>query len=230
MTTESVSQAHRYRRYYQRLEPLFKSPQAQAYTMVILSLFTIAFFGIFAIRPTLKTIAALQRKIGDNTEVDQKLEEKINALIQAQDTYQRMEPDLPLIYSLLPDKPEFPSLFRRIENLAIDHDATISAIQFDPIVLYAKSSNTSATPTGAAADTTTTSAPTAAATQTTPMFFSLVFGGNYEKLLELLDRLTKLDRLITIQSVGLSPAGTAGGSSTLTVTIQSRAYYYSLTL
>lgn len=219
MINETVLQAHRYRRYYQRLEPLFKSVQTQAYTMVILSLFTITFFGIFAIRPTLKTIASLQRKITDNSEVNQKLEDKINSLIQAQEEYQRVESDLPLIFSLLPDKPEFPSLLRRLENLAIDNNATISGIAFDPIVLYASGS-------AIVKPVTTTDGPQ----QSTPMFFTLTFSGGYQNLVSLLDQLTKLDRLVTIKTVSLAVAGNLESRSTLSVSISSRAYYFALDL
>src|SRR3989344_478177 len=107
----------RYHRYSQKIAPLFKEKRIQAYTMITLSLFTISFFGSLAIRPTLGTIITLQKQIQDRTIVNQKLEEKINALIQAQTSYQAIEADLPTIYGLLPEKPDVTSLLLKIEAL-----------------------------------------------------------------------------------------------------------------
>ncbi len=200
--------------------------------MIVLSLFTIAFFGAFAIRPTLKTIATLRRQIGDKTLVNHRLEEKINNLILAQEEYQRVEADLPTLYSLLPEKAEFPTLLRKLEVLTIENGATISGIQFDPIVLYGEAppppgqppAATPAKTTSRNAEETNTPAPIPIENLSTPLFFSLVMTGPYENLLASLNQLTKLDRLITIQSVDLS------GNTSLTVSIQSRAYYYPLDL
>ncbi len=214
---ESLFQVHRYKRYFKNVEPIFKTTKVQAYFMVILTLFTLSFFGISAIRPTLKTIASLQRKIDDSSQVNAKLEEKINNLIAAQEEYQRIEPDLPLIYSLLPEKPEFPSLLRKIENLTIENEATISGIQFDPIILYGTS-------------TTVTEKSNTTGTMSTPLFFSLTFIGTYPNLLKLLEYITSLDRLITIDSVDLTLNNEEGTISTLNIAILSRAYYYQLTL
>ena len=208
---------HRYYKYYQKLEPAFKNRKTQAYLMAVLSLMTISFFGFFAIRPTLKTIAVLQRQIIDRKTLNEKLDEKINALILAQDEYRLIEADLPLIYTLLPEKPEFPLLMRLLENLTIQNSATISGIQFDPIVLYEKSPPETET---------ATETKDTAADETIPMFFTLSFQGKYQNLINLLDQLTRLERLITINSVDLSVAKLADEMSELKLGIQSRSYYY----
>lgn len=222
----------RYRRYYQKFEPLFKTRQVQAYIMVALSLFTIAFFGAFAIRPTLKTIAVLRRQIGDKTLVKQNLEEKIDNLILAQEEYQHVETDLPTLYSLLPEKAEFPSLLRKLEVLTVENGASISGIQFDPIVLYGETPPPAdqsppvypaeAQPSGT--DATSTPAPQPVVNFSIPLFFDIVLTGPYETLLNSLNQLTKLDRLITIESADFT------NSTHLTVSIQSKAYYYPLDL
>lgn len=216
---ESLTTSHRYRRYYQKLEPLLKTRQAQAYLMVVMSLMTIAFFGTFAIRPTLKTIATLQRQIVDRSFLNDKLEEKINALILAQEEYQRIAPRLPLIYALLPEKAEFPSLLRRLELLTDQNSATISGIQFDPIVLHSESPREVTTEVNVAA-------PSAATT--TPIYFTLTLNGDYPNLVTLLSQLTLIDRLVTIHSVTISKS--QGGESQLNLGLVTRAYYYSTSL
>ncbi|HCM37333.1 MAG: hypothetical protein UV61_C0006G0142 [Candidatus Gottesmanbacteria bacterium GW2011_GWB1_43_11] len=217
--SESLFQLNRYRNYYRRLKPIFSAPEVQAYTMVTLSLFAITFFGFFAIRPTLKTIATLQRQISDKAQVDQKLEAKINSLIQAQAEYEKIEVDLATIYNFMPEKPEFPSLVRKLQSLAIDNSATISSIQFSPIVLY----NDIITPTGtSAAD----PVPVAIAQSAILLNFNLSFQSDYAHLVTLLDQLTKLERLVTISSAGFS--GISSEVTTLTISVQSQAYYYPL--
>lgn len=214
--TESLTTSHRYRRYYQNLEPLLKTRQTQAFLMVVMSLVTIAFFGTFAIRPTLKTIATLQRQIEDRSFLNEKLEEKINALILAQEEYQRIASRLPLIYTLLPEKAEFPSLLRRLELLADQNSATISGLQFDPVVLYRESPPEVTTDVVSA----TPSAPT-----TTPIYFTLTLNGDYLNLVALLSQLTLIDRLVTIHSVTISKD--QSGESRLNLGLTTRAYYYS---
>ena len=212
---------HHYNRYYKNLQPLLKSKKTQAYFMVVLSLLTISFFGLFAIRPTIKTIAALQRQITDRSYLNTKLEEKINALINAQEEYTRVQSSLPLIYSLLPEKAEFPSLLRRLELLVDEKNATISGIQFDPIILYGDTRPARPLP-----PTETKSGETATSTiQTSPIFFTLTLSGDYENLVELLDQLTQLERLVTINSVSLTNSQKTGNAR-LVLGIQSRAYYY----
>ena len=238
----SVYISNRYHKYYQRIAPVFKTQKAQAYTMVILSLFTISFFGVFAIRPTLKTIATLQRQIIDRSEVSQKLEEKINALIAAQETYQGITADIPTIYALLPDKPEVTSLLIKLEQLIDNKNATISAIQLDAVTIYtamvkpnsASSSAQAASNVLAAEATAPQGAIAVTPRQTgnpnTPINFSVSYKGKYADLVAILIQLTKLDRLITINSAELRLGDTAQKDATLTVGLHSQAYYFPLNL
>ncbi|MEK7166281.1 MAG: type 4a pilus biogenesis protein PilO [Patescibacteria group bacterium] len=222
--TESLLTIHRYHRYYKNITPLFKNRSVQAYTMVILSLFTISFFGVFAIRPTLKTIATLQRQIIDKSFVDEKLEQKINMLIEAQEQYQRIEKELPVIYSLLPEKAEFPALLRQLEIVVIQNEATISGISFDSVILYGDTANKQVALV-AVDENTNESAPVQDNTISTPLFFNLIINGSYDRLVNLLEQLTRLDRLITIHSVELTSSGKEA-QSTLNLGVKSSSYYY----
>src|SRR3990167_7353762 len=96
----------RYNRYYTWIGPLLKKPQTRAYTFLILSIFTVAFFVFFAIRPTINTIIGLRKQIEDDQIVDTKLQDKINALSQIQAELDVLQPDLPLIDTALPTKSE----------------------------------------------------------------------------------------------------------------------------
>ncbi len=238
--------SQRYQKYYQRLEPLFKNRQTQAYTMAILSLLTIAFFGVFAIRPTLKTIATLHRQIEDKENLNQKLEDKISALIAAQETYQQIEPSLEKIYSLMPTAVEFPSLIRRLELISVKNSALISGLQIDEVTLYSKDGvKTPAAPTvkeiQQTADATLKAAvpDETAETVTTPTItknaaqlnitFTISYQGNYLNLANLLNQLTQMDRLVTINSFTLGQPGVGGQTtSSLSLSLNAQAYYLPL--
>lgn len=212
------------------VSPIFKSRRNQAYTMIVLSLFAMSFFGFMAVRPTLKTIATLKRKIIDNTEVNQKLEQKINALVQAQDEFKRIQPDLGKVYSLLPERAEFPLLLSKLENVAKVHNTTITNLQFEPILLYGTDAETPIAPPPVTQEDTTS--PTSKSvlgetTEITPFNFELTFTGNYQDLIALLDRLTKFERLLTINSVQIN---FNENDASLVLVSQSEAFYYPLTL
>lgn len=225
----------RYLKYSQKISPLFRERRVQAYTMIILSLLTISFFGSLAIRPTLGTIITLQKQIQDRTLVNQKLEEKINALITAQASYQAIEADLPLIYTLLPDNPDITSLLLKVEALTTDSAATISALSFERAVIFGQDP-LAAIDTGAAPPQTpqtpenVLAAETPEETITTPLGFAVTFEGTYEELKTILNKLQALDRIVTIKSAALNIAASQEEASVLKLDMQTAAHYYPLSL
>ncbi|RJR14574.1 hypothetical protein C4579_04740 [Candidatus Microgenomates bacterium] len=214
-----------YRKYSQKLAPVFSQAKAQAYTMAILSFFTIAFFGIFAIRPTISTILVLQKQIEDRTEVSEKLEQKISALIKAQETYNQIETDVPTIYALLPDKPEVTTLLVKFEDVAVTTGTTITDITFDPLVIYGN------TPQEIVSEQNETPNVLAETSEdaTTPFSFSISYTGTYQQLSDVLSRIAQLDRIVTISKAEIKLSGTANNDTgILTVSLGSQAYYYPL--
>lgn len=197
--------------------------------MVILSLFSMSFFGFFAIRPTLKTIAVLQKQIEDRSLVNEKLEQKINALIAAQVEYQRIEADIPLIYSLLPEKPDITSLIIKLEDLTAGKNVQLTSLTFDPLLIYGEDVAPSATSSATPASTDVLGTRTSLIT--TPVNFSFVFTGNYQDLRQLLLQLTRLNRIVTIETANLKVNQTnATSNATLTISLKSNTYYYPLPL
>lgn len=112
-----------------------KKKDAQAYTMLILSLFTISFFGFFALRPTIGTIAGLKRQIEDQRELDQKLSQKINQLVTAQAEYEMVAPFIPKIKTALPNNPEYIQLLTDLEKIRGAEGATISSVTIGDVAL-----------------------------------------------------------------------------------------------
>lgn len=127
---------------YRNIRKSFKSKHRHAYTMFILSLFTMSFFGFFALRPTLVTIATLNRQIDDSRELDRRLSEKLNTLVQAQAEYEVVVPFLTKINNAIPENPEYPSLLKDIESISESGSTNnvVSKFQLGSVELNAKDS------------------------------------------------------------------------------------------
>ena len=125
----------RYKRYYMTVEPLLKSLRFKGYFNAIMTLIALSVFGFFAIRPALKTALSLQKQIKDNSFVNQKLTEKIEALSLSQEKLSLIQNDLVAIKKILPDDHEFVSVIKTLESLEQKYEATVSGITFDKIVI-----------------------------------------------------------------------------------------------
>jgi len=94
--------------YRRKLEKAIQDYRAREefwrYLEVALTLFTITFFIVVAIRPAAVTISSLVGQIKQREEVDLKLKKKINAIIIAQERYAQIQEKADLIDSFLPTK------------------------------------------------------------------------------------------------------------------------------
>lgn len=193
------------RLYYRSLVPLFEKPNVAAYTMLVLSFFTMAIFGTFAIRPTLATIVQLKKSIADAKVVNTKMDDKIAQLRLAEVAYQNVSPDLDAIFESLPQNPEAASLLGKLNRTLIENNIDVTVLQISAISLTEpKTSSPSATVIG----------------------FSLTGRAAYEDILTFIDLLSRADRILTIDTVDISAGGgeqTFGGES-LTIAIRGKSY------
>ncbi len=200
--TQNLQNTHRWQRYYTMLDPLIRKPKVQAYSFLVLSLFTSAFFLFFAVRPTINTIINLRKQIEDSTSVDSKLTEKINALAQIQAQYEVIKPDLPLLAQAMPERADVVGLVQQIEKITTDNQAALTAMQFSEANLVGE---------GTGKDT----------QNSIPVTFQVSAGGDYSRLLALLNSISKLPRLVSVDSLNIN-SGTASPAAT----IRLKAYYY----
>lgn len=128
-TSINVFSPDQFRRYYQRLRPMLKKPRMRASTTAVFSFLAISLFAWYAIRPTAQTIIYLRREIADKTAINEQMENKISALIEAQATYENIQARLPIMKQALPDNPDAAILARQLRNLANITGSSISAIQ-----------------------------------------------------------------------------------------------------
>jgi Tfp pilus assembly protein PilO len=114
---------------YLAFMPDLKQEKTKKFTTIVLTLTASIILGLFAINPTLSTIANLQKQIDDNKFVDQKLVEKITNLSILQQKYSQIQNDLPAIYDAIPTSTEIPPLVAEIETIAKNSNLKLNNFQ-----------------------------------------------------------------------------------------------------
>jgi Tfp pilus assembly protein PilO len=133
-----------YEKYYKDLVPYLKKDESQKYFYIILSITASIFFLIFAINPTLSTIANLKKQISDARFVDEKLEDKIRNLSSLASEYQIIQPDIPFILDAVPQNPDVPTLVGQVKALGKENTVTVTNIEILPVSLTVQSTSRSA--------------------------------------------------------------------------------------
>lgn len=203
-----------FHKYYKRLQPALKKPKNRATTTAVFSFLAISLFALYAIRPTAQTIIYLRREIADKTVLNQQMENKITALIEAQATYETIQDRVGVIEQALPDNPDAVILARQLRNLASISNASISAMQIPGLPIIAQE----ATPGARLA--------AAAAKPLEEYPITMVVTGPYASLEAFLDGLLKMRRITNIDALSMKPTFKLGSSSDiLQLNVKLKSYY-----
>lgn len=177
---------HRSRRYFVGIPRGPRASQTKSFVWLSVTIFTISFFLIVAIRPTLITIAKLNREIKDKTEANEQLQKKIDTLIVAQEVYARNSDNLALLDEAFPEKSEFPRLAYFFEQTATASGVTIKSLNFERIGgTSTKSQDVSSSPGQS-------------------LNFTLSVSGDYLRLKDLLKELESSRRILKITESSFS--------------------------
>ena len=199
-----------YRKYYHSLEPMFAKPKTRAYSTVIFFFLVIALFGWYAIKPTVQTILYLRREIVDKTNLNKQMDDKINALITAQNILDSIQSRLTLLDTAIPSNPDAVDAARQIQNLTQINQASISAVSITAVPILLDTPGT------------------AKQTQTYVEFpINVSFTGSYTNLDSVIRQLTNLQRAISISSLSMTAGKptSASQSATIQAIIKLTAYY-----
>lgn len=191
----------KYKRYFQAVMPVFQKKETKTYSTVVLFILVVSLFGWYAIRPTVQTIIYLRREIKDKTELSQKMDQKINALIEAQAVLDSSSSYLPMISEAIPDAPEPFVIIEGLKNLASSSKASVSGIQVRAVPL----GDEAATPGAKSASEKSSSM--------NEMNFSLSVDGSYPNLTQFVRQILSLRRVLHIKNINFIP-GTEKVSST----------------
>lgn len=118
----------------------------RVYLEILLSLVTVSIFSIFALRPTILTIAELIKDIEAKRTTLAKMEEKIRNLSQAQNLYDRERPKIVILKSAIPEKAEALVFARQIEGLSEKHASTVLGITTDEALIKGNDPNMGISP------------------------------------------------------------------------------------
>lgn len=110
------------------LNKFYQQPVAKVSLELFLSVVTVIFFIIFAIRPTLVTMSDLVKEIEDKRELDQEMTQKIAALSTVQITYSSLQDRLSVLDEAIPLTPDFINSIKIIEKVASDRNLVITNI------------------------------------------------------------------------------------------------------
>ena len=170
-----------FEKYYKDLIPYFKKEKNQQYITLILTLSASIFFFIFAINPTLSTIANLKRQVSDAKFVEEKLSQKINNLSSLSLEYQTIKNAIPFILEAVPKNPEAPTLVAQIQALAEQSSIEVTKIEILPVDLNDRN-----------------------ATNSSSFFFELTGSSSFENIQKFLSSLTNMQRVISVDSIQIS--------------------------
>lgn len=190
-------------REYLKLLPNMKHENTKIITMLIFTFAAMTFFGIFAINPTLTTIVDLQKQLADSKFLKEQLSTKITNLSSLQQQYTAIGPELPVLFEAIPQAPLAPYFVGQVEALAQASDLQIRTIRVSEVQL-----------TTGAKDPKT--GPVSSFTST------IEAQGTYEDILAFAEDLTNMNRIVTIESLGITKDKE---TNMLTVTVRAREYF-----
>lgn len=183
----------RYRSYFLNIVNIYKQRRdLKVFLELLLSLATISFFAVFALKPTLLTVIELLREIGTKEETVEKMNTKIQNLQQAQTLYLQEGARITLLETAIPNKPT-PDLFvRQIEGLATSYPINLLGITIGEVTILGEEKEKRGV------------------TQLQPLpedskgiTFSISIAGNYQGLINFLAALEDMRRPVIIDALNI---------------------------
>lgn len=194
---------HRYSRYFTYIQPLTKHPVVRTYGTAILTIITLAIFVVFAIKPTVETILVLQKKLEDQRKVLDKINQKAENLSRAKGNFQKLDNNIKSkIQTAIPNSVDLKTLTISLENIARLQQASISALQIQPLTI-------------------TPSAPLTSK-DLGAVDFTFNIEGSYGSLIKILQDLQNNIRLISIDNLIINRVES---SDNLLMSVSGKAYY-----
>ncbi|MBI2017557.1 type 4a pilus biogenesis protein PilO [Candidatus Daviesbacteria bacterium] len=192
-----------YSRYFTYIKPISKFPIIKTYGSTIFTLLIMIIFIFFAIKPTIETILVLQKKLENYDEIQKKVEQKANDLSQGKQNYDNLDENLKIrLQNAIPDSADISSIISNIEQITKSHNASISAIQIQPIILTPRDEKIVGT--------------------LAEVNFTVNIEGFYPGLVAILQDLRLSSRLFSIENLTINKLTEGSG---LILSISGKAYY-----
>ncbi len=194
----------KYSRYYTYIKPVINSAVVKQYGAWSLTIITMIIFIIFAIKPTIETISVLQQKLENSKQTLIQVNQKLQNLQTGRKNYEALGANtLNKINLAVPTQISLNTLIQPLELAATVNQASISALQIDPVVITQKDPNSNNF-------------------TLEKVQFTFNTEGSFTNIMRLLQDLEQSERLISIDSVVLNKAP---DSSTILMSVVGKAYY-----
>lgn len=189
-------------REYLKLLPKLDDKKNQAYTMLGFTLIALSILGVFAIYPTLSTITELKKKLADLQFLNEQLQVKSQNLSTLQQKYQSLTGDLPFVLEAMPERPEAAKLVAQVNALSSESNLKITSIKTFGVEL--------------------TPDKKIPLNQASSFVFSLEAEGNYNDMLTFIQRLSHINRLITVEQISIDKLS---GTDKIILSLRGREYF-----
>jgi Tfp pilus assembly protein PilO len=174
-----------YRSYITRVRHLYEKPVAQTSTALILTLVTIVFFGLAAIKPTLGTVSQLVGELEEKRKIEVEMDKKINTLMSLQNQYLTSK-DLLLTFDLaVPSSLRLTEFITHIQYLAYSNSIALTNLRAGPLTTFSVA--------------TTKTSPA----NITSFSVNLTAESKYVQIQKFLDEISNLQRVADIESVSI---------------------------
>lgn len=192
----------RYKYYYLKLKDFSSQPITKASLSLVASLLTVSILAIFAIKPTLTTIAKLINQINNDKKIENQLALKIISLKEIQKRLEEIKPFLPVIEKALPSNHSFSRIEREIEYLAFKDQILLESVNVGQFWIVDKVNSDPETDSENQDNNLVY-----LENQTEPVFkldLNLSVSGTYKNLKQFLFDLENIDRIIKIDNLNFS--------------------------
>lgn len=190
--------AAKYREYLKLLPDVHRET-SHMFIMLALTFGSLTICGLFAINPTLSTIFDLKRQLSDDTLVNQSLQTKIDNLSSLEQQYTQMGSNLTNIYSAVPLNPEAPLESAQLAAVANKNNLTIIEYRVAEVQLASENK----TP------------------EIKSYVLTLEAQGTYDDMISFTQELSRLNRLMTVESMEIG----RDQKNNLDLTIRVRQYF-----
>ncbi|RLC32718.1 hypothetical protein DRH13_01255 [Candidatus Woesebacteria bacterium] len=183
----------RYRSYFLNIVNIYKQRRdLKVFLELLLTLATVSFFAVFALKPTLLTVIELLKEIETKEETVEKMNTKIQNLQQAQVLYLQEEAKIVLLATAIPDNPA-PDLFvRQIEGLATSYPVNLLGVTIGEVTLL-----------GEEREVRSRDERQPLPEDSKGITFSISIAGNYQELVNFLAALENMRRPVKIDAVNI---------------------------
>lgn len=199
-------------RYAQDLRRYYRLPEVQVSLTLVLTLFLMAVFIVFALRPTIVSIVTLRKTIVESKKTLQQLETKVANLQVAANELETIKPFLPTLNTNIPNQgAKYAPLTFAIENLALQSGVRLESENMGPTLLFSriltpfapnKKQNIMALP------------------------FAVRVSGSYPNIAGFLSKLLSIERVLGVETVTIiREAGSKSEGGGVTLNVSGSAYY-----